>query len=227
MIIKPKISNKELVHVFQKNEFFEDSFSEKFKKIINKIPDKNLTLSEIVDLLGDDGLLLFAALLSVIFLIPVSIPGFSTVFGGVIFFIGVSHLINQRFWLPNRIKNKIISAEKLRTALNDGLKWFHFLEKISKPHRLNILINNKIASKINGLMLLLGSVLLMLPFGLVPFSNTLPALIIFFLSIGTLQKDGIVIIFGYFSVLGTFVYFGFLFSSIILAFKKIVETILL
>ncbi len=106
MIIKPQISNKELVPVFQKNEFFEDSLSEKFKKIINKIPDKNLTLSEIVDLLGDDGLLLFAALLSVIFLIPVSIPGFSTVFGGIIFFIGLSHLINQRFWLPKRIKNK-------------------------------------------------------------------------------------------------------------------------
>ena len=74
MIIKPQISNKELVPVFQKNEFFEDSLSEKFKKIINKIPDKNLTLSEIVDLLGDDGLLLFAALLSVIFLIPPPAP---------------------------------------------------------------------------------------------------------------------------------------------------------
>ena len=61
MIIKPQISNKELVPVFQKNEFFEDSLSEKFKKIINKIPDKNLTLSEIVDLLADDGLILFAA----------------------------------------------------------------------------------------------------------------------------------------------------------------------
>ena len=227
MFIKPQISNKKLVPVFQKNEFFEDSLSEKFKKIINKIPDKNLTLSEIVDLLADDGLILFAALLSVIFLIPVSIPGFSTVFGGIIFFIGLSHLLNKRFWLPNRIKNKSLSADKLRTALNNGLKWFHFLEKVSKPHRLNILIKNKIASKFNGLMILFASVLLMLPFGLVPFSNTLPALIIFFLSIGILQKDGIVIIFGYFSILGTFVYFRFLFSSLILAFKKIVETIIL
>ena len=225
MIIKPQISNKELVTVFQKNEFFEDSLSEKFKKIINKIPDKNLTLSEIVDLLGDDGLLLFAALLSVIFLIPVSIPGFSTVFGGIIFFIGLSHLINQRFWLPKRIKNKSLAAEKLRTTLNTGLKWFHFLEKISKPHRLNILINNRIASKINGLMILFGSVLLMLPFGLMPFSNTLPALIIFFLSIGIIQKDGIIILLGYFSVLGAFIYFGLFFSTIILAFKKIVESI--
>lgn len=225
MIIKPQISNKELVPVFQKNEFFEDSLSEKFKKIINKIPDKNLTLSEIVDLLGDDGLLLFAALLSVIFLIPVSIPGFSTVFGGIIFFIGLSHLINQRFWLPKRIKNKSLAAEKLRTTLNKGLKWFHFLEKISKPHRLNILINNRIASKINGLMILFGSVLLMLPFGLMPFSNTLPALIILFLSIGIIQKDGIIILLGYFSVLGTFLYFGLFFSTIILAFNKIVESI--
>jgi len=226
MLQKTQLQNSELV-VFQKNEFFEDSLSEKVKKILNKIPDKDLTLSEIVDLLADDGLLLFAALLCVIFLIPISIPGFSTIFGGIIFFIGLSHLVNKRFWLPNRIKNKSLSAEKLRTTLNKGLKWFRFLEKISKPHRLNILINNKIANRINGLMILFASVLLMLPFGLMPFSNTLPASIIFFLSIGILQKDGIVIILGYFSILGTFSYFGMFFSTIILAFQKIVETIIL
>lgn len=224
---KTQIKNRELVVFFQEDEFFEDSLSEKVKKIINKIPDKNLTLSEIINLLGDDGLLLFAALLSVIFLIPVSVPGFSTVFGGILFFIGLSHLINQRLWLPDRIKNKTLSAEKLRTTLNKGLKWFHFLEKISKPHRFNILVNNKIAIKINGLMILLGTILLMLPFGLMPFSNTLPALIILFLSIGILQKDGIIIILGYFSILGTFIYFGLFFSSIILVFKQIVETIAL
>lgn len=225
MIIKPQISNKELVPVFQKNEFFEDSLSEKFKKIINKIPDKNLTLSEIVDLLGDDGLLLFAALLSVIFLIPVSIPGFSTVFGGIIFFIGISNFLNKSLWLPSSIKNKSFPSEKLRTALNKGLKWFYFLEKISKPHRFRLITCNKIASKINGFLILFGSILLMIPLGLMPFSNTLPALIILFLSIGIIQKDGIIILLGYFSVLGAFIYFGLFFSTIILAFKKIVESI--
>jgi hypothetical protein len=171
-----QFKNRELVILFQKEEFFEDSLSEKVKKIINKIPDKNLTLSEIVNLLGNDGLLLFAALLSIVFLIPLSIPGFSTVFGVIIFFIGLSHLLNKTLWIPNKMKNKTLSAEKLRVSLTKGLKWFHFLEKISKPHRFNILVNNKFANKINGFLILFGSVLLMFPFGLMPFSNTLPAL---------------------------------------------------
>ena len=50
-----KIKNDELVVFFQKEEFFEDTLSGKVKKIISKIPDKNLTLSEIVNLLGNNG----------------------------------------------------------------------------------------------------------------------------------------------------------------------------
>jgi hypothetical protein len=149
------------------------------------------------------------------------------VFGGIIFFIGLSHLLNRSLWIPTNVKTKTLSAEKLRTSLKKGLKWFHFLEKISTPHRLNLLINNKIANKINGLLVLVGSILLMLPFGLMPFSNTLPALIILFLSIGIIQKDGIIIILGYFSMLGTFIYFGLFFSTITLAFKQIFKTIVL
>ena len=224
---KTQLKKRELVFLFQKDEVFKDSLSEKIKKIINKIPERNLTLSEIVNLLGNDGLLLLSALLSIVFLIPVSIPGFSTVFGVIIFFIGWSHLLNKSLWIPSNMKTKTLSAEKLRTSLKKGLKWFHFLEKISTPHRFIIVINNKVAHKINGFLVLVGSVFLMIPLGLMPFSNTLPALIILFLSIGIIQKDGIIILLGYFSVLGTFIYFGLFFSTIFLAFKQMVETITL
>lgn len=209
---------------FHCNHLHEDSLFEKVKIIIKKIPDENLTLSEIVDLLGKDGLLLFAALLTVIFLIPVSIPGFSTVFGVIIFFIGLSILLNRSLWLPVRVKSKTVSAEKFRASLNKGIKWFRLLEKISKPQRLSFLIYNKIANKINGLFILIGSLLLMLPFGLLPFSNTLPAISILFLSIGFLQKDGIIIILGHLFLIGSFIYFGLFFSTISIAFKHIIET---
>ncbi len=213
------------MHLLNKNDFFEKTLSEKVKIIINRIPNRNLSLSEIISLLGNDGLLLFASLLSIIFLIPISIPGLSTVFGILIFFLGISNLINKSIWLPSSIKNKSFSAEKLSIALNKGLKWFQYIEKMSKPYRLSLLISNKLASKINGFFILLGSILLMIPLGLFPFSNTLPALIIFFLSIGIIQKDGIIILLGYICVLGTFLYFGLFFSTIFLTFNKILESI--
>jgi len=223
MLQETHLKNSKLVNISHKDKCFEDSLTVKVNAIINKIPNENLTLSEIVNLLGKDGLLLFAALLTVIFLIPVSIPVFSTVFGVIIFFIGLSQLLNKSFWLPKKVKTKTISAEKFRTSLHRGTKWFRFLEKMSKPQRLSFLVSNKIASKINSFSILIGSLLLMLPFGLMPFSNTLPAITILFLSIGFLQKDGVIVILGYLSLLGTFVYFGLFFSTITLAFKHIIE----
>lgn len=224
---KLQFKKRELVVILKKDDLFDNTLSEKVKIIISKIPHRNLTLSEIINLLGNDGLLLFASILSIIFLIPVSIPGFSTVFGIFIFFIGISNLTNKSLWLPSSIKNKSFPAEKLSIALNKGLKWFHYLEKMSKPNRLNLLICNKIANTINGFLIVFGSILLMIPLGLMPFSNTLPALIILFISIGIIQKDGIIILLGYFSVLGALIYFGVFFSTIILTFKKIAESIAL
>ncbi len=223
---KTQSKNSELLINFDKNYYFKDSLTEKLKKIIYKIPDENISLYEIVNLFGNDGLLIFSTLLSLIFLIPVSIPGFSTVFGLILFIIGLNHLINQRFFLPKSIKNKSLSAEKLRLNLNKGIKWVYLLEKISKPHRINLLVNNTIINKINGLMILLGSIFLMLPFGLMPFSNTLPALIILFFSIGILQKDGLLIILGYFSFLATCIYFGLFFSTIFLTYRHFLESII-
>ena len=55
--------NRELVVFLKKDDFFDNTLLEKVKKIISKIPDRNLTLSEIINLLGNDGLLIFASIL--------------------------------------------------------------------------------------------------------------------------------------------------------------------
>jgi hypothetical protein len=47
----------------------------------------------------------------------------------------------------------------------------------------------------------------MAPFGLIPFSNTLPALALLFLAIGLLQRDGLCILFGHLANLATIIYF--------------------
>ena len=55
-----------------------------------------------------------------------------------------------------------------------------------------------------------GSVLLIFPLGLVPFSNTLPAWAILLLAAGLLQRDGLLILLGYLFLLATVIYFGVL-----------------
>lgn len=213
---------------FQQAQHYEllyETLNSRVLRIIDTIPNHNIGLSEIINLLGKEGMLLLSALLTIFFLIPVSIPGFSTVFGAVIFFIAFSQMIEKELWLPKIIKRKQIPADKLRISLHKGLKWFRLIEKISKPYRFNLLIRNKTANRINNFSILLGALLLMLPLGFVPFSNTFPAIAILFLSIGILQKDGIIIVLGHVSNLGSILYFTLFFSTISGAIKHVFHDI--
>jgi hypothetical protein len=182
----------------------------RLKVIITNMPDDKVTLAEIRDLLGQDGLLLLTAFLTIVFLIPVSIPGVSTVFGGAILLIGISRLFNSSLWLPKRLLERQLSAEKLRPGLNKGVVWFHRLECISRPQRLQWLTHDGFIGVVNNCAFIIGACLLMAPFGLIPFSNTLPALAILFFAIGLLQRDGICILFGHFVNFATIGYFALL-----------------
>jgi hypothetical protein len=63
---------------------------------------------------------------------------------------------------------------------------------------------------VNDCALILGAALLMAPFGLIPFSNTFPAIALLFLAIGSLQRDGLFILIGHVSNLVTIAYFALL-----------------
>src|SRR3546814_4989939 len=71
-------------------------------------------------------------------LIPVSIPGVSTVFGAAILLVGISRLIGRPLWLPARLRDKALPADRLRPGLTGGMTWVRRLERISRPHRLQI-----------------------------------------------------------------------------------------
>jgi len=64
-----------------------------------------------------------------------------------------------------------------------------------------------VMNRVNGLVLLLGGILLIFPLGLIPFSNTLPGWGILFLAAGILQRDGVAILIGYLFMVATIIYF--------------------
>jgi hypothetical protein len=191
----------------------EEPLGDKIKVIIAKLPPTEVTLVEIMDIVGTDSLMLLTIFLSLVFLVPVSIPGVSTVFGTGILLIGITRLFSRKLWLPGKIANRKISSEKLRAGFQRALVWFHRLEKISRPHRLPGLTSDGLMSLLNNLSFILAAVLLMVPFGFIPFSNTLPAVALIFLAVGLMQKDGGSILLGYLSNLATIIYFGFLIAG--------------
>lgn len=178
--------------------------------MIARLPPDHVTLGELLDLFGDEGLLLLCILLTLVFLIPVSIPGVSTVFGAAILLVGVSRLLSRQLWLPARVRDRRLPADRLRPGLTGGLRWVQRMERLSRPHRLPALVDGRTQDVVNNLAFILAALLLMAPFGFVPFSNTLPALALLAYAIGLIQRDGGAVLLGHLANIGTMVYFAVL-----------------
>ena len=199
-----------MTHVTPDTPADQRSPADKLEAAIDALPPGTVTLAQVRDLVGSDGLMLLAAFLTIVFLVPVSVPGMSTVFGAGILLIGVSRLFRLPLWLPKRIERRLVATERLRVALQRGLVWFRRLERVSRPQRISWAASDGAVRIVNDCGIILGAALLMAPFGLVPFSNTFPAIAILFLAIGSLQRDGLFMLLGHISNVLTIIYFALL-----------------
>ncbi|ODS64930.1 MAG: exopolysaccharide biosynthesis protein [Arenimonas sp. SCN 70-307] len=187
-----------------------DSLGEQLRAAIDRLPSGPMRLGEVVDIFGDEGLLLLTALMVLVFLVPVSIPGVSTVFGGAILLVGLSRLRGRPLWLPAKLRERELPGAKVRAALETGLVWARRFERISKPHRLAWLVVGRGWRLTGDLAFTSAAGLLMAPLGLVPFSNTLPAIALLLYAIGFIQRDGGAVLVGHLAQVATVAYFAFL-----------------
>lgn len=108
------------------NEFAFTDTSEKLsttlEKLIGRVRGKTITLRELMEAIGEQGLLLICAIASLPFLIPVSIPGVSTVFGAAIILVSLAITLNRLPWLPKKILDRQMETEKLVPALQKALR---------------------------------------------------------------------------------------------------------
>ena len=203
----------------------EQTLREQIAQLIESLPEDHLSLGSLLDLLGDEGLLLLATLLTLVFLIPVSIPGVSTVFGAAILLIGISRLSGRPLWVPTRLREKPLPVDKLRPALRSGMNWMQRMERISRPHRLSKFVDGKFMGMINNLAFILAAILLMAPFGFVPFSNTLPAAALLLYSVGFIQRDGGAVLLGHLANIATIIYFTVLIAGGGMALQQLFQQI--
>lgn len=198
----------------------ETALSDQLETLIEDLPDDRLSVKELIERCGQEGLLMLSALLTLVFMIPVSLPGVSTLFGAVILLVGISRLRKGPLWLPARVKKKAVTVEKLRPALQRGLRWVRRLEKICRQQRLSGLTRGRLVDLINNLAFILAALLLMSPFGFVPLSNTLPGLALLFYAMGLAQRDGVAVLLGHAVNLSTLLYFGVLIGGGGMAVKQ-------
>jgi hypothetical protein len=184
------------------------SLGEQLRLVIEQMPEDSVSLGSLLDVFGDEGLLLLTALLVLVFLVPVSIPGVSTVFGAAILMIGISRLTGRPLWLPRRVRDRALPGKRVRAALVSGLKWVRRFERISKPHRLRQLAEQRGWLIVGNVAFISAAALLMAPLSFLPFSNTLPGIALLLYSIGFIQRDGGAVLGGHLAQVVSIIYFG-------------------
>lgn len=187
-----------------------ESLRSQLEGIIERLPSGSMRLGDLLAVIGDEGLLVLSILLTLVFLIPVSIPGVSTVFGAAILLVGISRVSGRPLWVPARLAARALPADRLRPALTGGMVWVRRLERISRPHRLRRLVDGRAQHLFNNLAFIFAALLLMAPFGFVPFSNTIPALALLLYAVGFIQRDGGAVLLGHLATIGTVIYFSVL-----------------
>lgn len=189
------------------------SLGEQLRAIIDSLPEDGVSLGSLLDVFGDEGLLLLTALMVLVFLVPVSIPGVSTVFGAAILMVGISRLTGRPLWLPGRLRKRELPGTRVRAALLAGLKWVGRFERISRPHRLRQLAEQRRWLLVGNVAFISAALLLMAPLSFLPFSNTLPGIALLLYSIGFIQRDGGAVLAGHLAQLVSIIYFGAVFAG--------------
>lgn len=194
----------------------EKQLAETLTEISQSLPKPHVTLRELLARIGEQGLLLCCVFLTLPFLLPISIPGVSTVFGIVIILIGIGVTLNRVPWLPRRLMERQLPTENLAHALERGAQFISRIQRFIRP-RLGSFTDGRIVNRVNGTAVIIGGILLLFPLSLIPFSNTLPALAILLLALGILQRDGLFIIAGHIMNVVTTLYFAALAVGALLA----------
>lgn len=190
-------------------------------KEISEYPTQEGTISigEFVRMLGDRGFCMAILIFSLPNSLPVpGIPGFSTITGIPIIFIGVQMLCGQKaLWLPRRIAEKRFSQQAIGKLLVKALPSVIKIERLLKPRLL--FMTSPMGERVLGLFFVVLACVISLP---IPGGNFLPGLSMSLLALAMLERDGAFLLFAMsFSAASIFV----MYKVILFFFKELAKGI--
>ena len=174
-----------------------ERISDALRRLLHEANGQAMTVREMVKILHGRGLQFVVILLCLPFLAPVTIPGISMPFGLAIALSGLRIAFGHRPWLPEFILNHRISFPVLEKMVHFGCAIYEKVEKIIRA-RLCILLDGPGMGMMIGLAIALSGVFLSLPIPPpFPLTNTIPGFAIICLSLGLMERDGVLILCGY------------------------------
>ena len=201
---------------------FQPHLSTDLEALQARVKDQALTLAELTQALKGRGSAMLLILLALPFCF-VAIPGLSIPFGIAICLIGACQAIGREPWLPSFIMHRRLSVVRSTQLLTGAIKVARQLEKYVRP-RLAFLHAGPGMLRLIGLGIVIAGVALMLPLP-IPFSNSIPAWAVVLLAIGMMEKDGLFVLLGHFTAMGTWVLIGLTSAFAVGGFQRLLDSL--
>ena len=171
------------------------------------IEGHQVTLRELLLLIGEQGLLVFCAILAMPFLLPVSLPFMSTALGVPMLLIGYAVTMNRVPWLPDRVLDHALPSATVQHTLERAVRTFDRFEHLVRPRMLGLTATPGV-NTVHGIALVIAVIALMAPLPLIPLANTLPAIGVLLLCLGMAERDGALLLLGHLVTLVSVLYVG-------------------
>jgi len=174
----------------------DDAISDRLSLLAQQAEGEAVTLGWVLDKLHERAFGLFLLILA----LPCCIPflyGIPQIVSLPLVFVAAQIVIGRDVpWLPAKLRQREVAASSLEDLARRARPWLKKIEALSRP-RLGVLTWRPL-SQVVGLALLLFSASIMVP---LPGTNTVPGFAVVLVSMGLLQRDGILVLVGCF--LGT------------------------
>ncbi|MBC7661631.1 MAG: exopolysaccharide biosynthesis protein [Chitinophagaceae bacterium] len=185
-----------------------ESLSAEFRQIEDLCDQKDsITLGGILELLEHRGHALFTLFLAGPFILPIPLPGLSVPFGAFIVFFAFSMAFDRQPLIPKSWLRRELPKAALRKFSRMAQAAFRKFEALFKP-RMVWMIDFRAGQVVIAIMIAICGFLLALP--LPPGTNAPPAAAIVALSIGLLERDGLLVLLGFCLFLANIAFFTFL-----------------
>lgn len=172
-------------------------------------PGESISVAELLAACGDraiGGLLLLLAAPNIL---PLP-PGSASVMSIPIMFMATQLILGrQTLWLPQRILNHRFDRAQSHAVAARLLPWLAKLERLLKP-RLSCLLGG-VQDRLIGFACLGLALLMFLP---IPLGNLLPAMALTGFALGLMERDGLLVVFGWLLTVTSIVVFATLFGSL-------------
>ena len=173
-----------------------------------------LTIGEAIDSIDEAAYAFIAIILALPFMQPIPL-GPLTVLAGLAFATLGWQLLHghESPVLPQKLRDVGMGENTWRILSKVCIKILGFCRKFTKP-RMTHLVSGRKGQQLGGFILLTAGLLMAIPFGVLPFNNTLPALAILFYGFAELEDDGLMVIVSLFWLVVTVLYFAVFFFAL-------------